>query len=205
MRKPKLREVAEAVRALVRGPVTTRFPFEPHDPPEGFRGKPRFHADDCIGCKACAEVCPAHAIEVHDELDRRPPVRRLELHYDRCIFCGHCELNCTTEKGVRLSKEYDLACFDRSTCVETIENELVLCEACGALVGARKHLLWVAERLGAKRYANPTLILIADGEYGLVEPDHREDDEHLRREDLMRVTCPRCRRTLVLQELWGEE
>lgn len=205
MRKPKLREVAEAVRALVRGPVTTRFPFEPYEPPDGFRGKPEFHADECIGCKACAEVCPAHAIEVTDDLAHRPPVRRLELHYDRCIFCGHCELNCTTKKGVQLGKQYDLGCFDRSACVETIENELVLCEACGAIVGARKHLLWVGEQLGAKRYANPTLILIAEGEYGLVEPDRRPDGGRLRREDLMRVTCPRCRRVLVLQELWGEE
>lgn len=205
MRKPKLRELAEALRAVVRGPVTTRFPAEPHVPPDGFRGRPAFDADTCVGCAACAEVCPARAIEVHDDLAARPPRRRLELHYDRCIFCGHCELNCTTRTGIRLTKEYDLACFDRSACVVRSECELLVCGTCGALVGPRKHLLYVAERLGAKRYANPTLLLVADGEYGLVAPEPRGGDGGLRREDLMRIICPRCRRTLVLQELWGEE
>ncbi len=204
MRKPKLREIAEAVRAVVRGPVTTKFPAEPVDLPDGFRGKPVFSETDCIGCKACAEVCPALAIEVTDDLTADPPTRRLDLHYDRCIFCGHCELNCTTTTGVTLGKEYDLACFDRATCVESHECELVVCEVCGALVGARKHLLHVAEQLGAKLYANPTLILLSEGQYGLTAPDRRPGDGDLQREDLLRVTCPRCRRNLVLRELWGD-
>lgn len=204
MRKPKIRELAEAVRALVRGPITTRFPFEPHEPPEGFRGKPHFDPDVCVGCKACAEVCPARAIDVTDDLSREPPVRRLDLHYDRCIFCGHCELNCTTTTGIHLTKEYDLACFDRSGCIESVENELVVCETCGAIVGARKHLLYVADRLGAKRFANPTLFLMVDAQFGGVEPDRRDGEGDLRHEDALRVLCPRCRRTLVLQELWGE-
>lgn len=214
MRKPKLRELGEAIKAVIRGPVTTKFPAVVEEPPDGFRGKPRFDAETCIGCKACAEVCPALAIEVHDDLTAEPPTRRLQLHYDRCIFCGHCALNCTTETGIALSKEYDLACFDRSTCVESNECELVVCEVCGALVGARRHLLYIAERLGAKQYANPTLVLLAEGEFGLTEPDpHRRNGDgrgngtahhDLRREDLVRVTCPRCRRDLVLRELWGE-
>lgn len=204
MRKPKLRELGEAVKALVRGPVTTRFPFKPYEPPGRFRGKPKFHPDDCIGCRACAEVCPTHCIDVIEDLAQVPPVCRLVLHYDKCIFCGHCELNCSTEKGIRMSGEYDLACFDRSQCTETIENELVLCDTCGAVIGAKKHLLFVADRLGAKRYANPTLIVISEREFGLCDREGRRADRPMVREDLMEVTCPKCRRSLVLQELWGE-
>jgi hydrogenase-4 component H len=131
-------------------------------------------------------------------------VRRLALHYDVCIFCGHCELNCSTEGGIRLGKEFDLACFDRAQCVETVENELVICEMCGAVVGPRKQLLFVAERLGAKRYANPTLILVAEDQYGLAEADPKRNGNPPRHEDMMRVTCPNCRRMLVLHELWGD-
>ena len=204
MKKPKLRELGEAIKAVVRGPATIKFPFEPYEAPEGFRGKPKYSEDDCIGCGACAEVCPSQCIALVDDTEAKPPVRRLAIHFDACIFCGQCELNCTTEKGVHLTTEYDLACFDRTACLETVEKELVLCEVCGAVVGCRDHLLWVAERLGAKRYANPTLVLLADGELGLVSGEsHRDPDRPPDRSDTMRVLCPKCRRTTVLRETWG--
>lgn len=205
MRKPKLRELKEAVRAFIFGPYTTKFPFEPHTPPDGFRGKPEFNEDECIGCGACAEVCPAIAITVIDDIEADPPTRRLELRYDKCVFCGQCELNCTTKEGVKLSKLYDLATLDRSECLESIEHELVGCEVCGQVVGTRRHLQWVARRLGAKAYANPTLILTADKSMKLIESDSgRAGEPVLARSDMMRVMCPTCRRTTVIRELWGE-
>jgi len=204
MKKPKLRELGEAIKALVRGPATTKFPAEAYEAPEGFRGKPQYEEDDCIGCSACAEVCPSQCIEVTDDVTADPPMRRLDLRYEACIFCGQCALYCTTEKGVRMTTEYDLACFDRTQAVESVEKELVLCEVCGVVIGAREHLLWVAERLGAKRYANPTLILLADGELGLVSGQPaRERDRPLDRSDMMRILCPKCRRATVLRETWG--
>jgi len=204
MKKPKLREVAEALKAFVRGPVTTRFPAEPSEPAEAFRGLPQFDEQTCIGCKACAEVCPTECIEVIDEVDADPPMRRIRLRYDICIFCGHCALNCTSETGIQMSSQWDLACLDRSVCVQSVEHELVVCEVCGSAIATRKQLLFIADRLGAQRYANPTLIIMADGQIGLAEPRIPRDDRPLTRDDLMRVTCPRCRRTLVLGELWGQ-
>lgn len=205
MKKPKLRELKEAVRALFRGPYTTKYPFEPHHPPEGFRGKPVFDEDGCVGCGACAEVCPAVAIQVVDDPDAQPPTRRIIQRWDKCIFCGQCELYCTTREGIRLTQEYDLATLDRSSCRQSIEHELVLCEVCGAIVGTIKHLRWVAEQLGAKAYANPTLILTSDGSMRLAARDGgRPGEPALARSDMMRVQCPACRRTTVIRELWGE-
>jgi len=207
MRKPKLRELAEAIKAVIRGPITTKFPAVAYEPPEAFRGKPKYCEEDCIGCRACAEVCPSHVIEVVDDVDASPPVRRLVLHYDSCIFCGQCALYCTTEKGILMSTEFDLATFDRHTCLETVEKPLVLCEVCSAVLGCKDHLLWVAERLGAKRYANPTLILLAEGELGLVGPSPQarleETPGPIQRSDTMRILCPKCRRATVLREAWG--
>ena len=203
MKKPKLRELKEALKAVIRGPYTSKFPFEPHTPPEGFRGKPEFKDDGCIGCAACAEVCPAIAIKVID--DEQAKKRTLELHYDKCIFCGQCELNCTTKEGIELTGTYDMSTLDRSECVEKIEHDLVICEICGAIVGAAKHLRWVAEQLGAKAYANPTLIIAADGSMELSPPSAaRPGEPALARNDMMRVMCPACRRTMVVRELWGE-
>lgn len=205
MKKPKLRELKEAVRAVFSRRYTTRYPFEPHEPPDGFRGKPEFDEAECIGCGACAEVCPALAIRVIDKPDADPPVRILEQRCDKCIFCGQCELNCTTEKGIRLTKTYDMSTLDRADLTQRIEHELVICEVCSAVVGTRKHLRWVAERLGAKAYANPTLIVTSDGTMRLADaPGPRTAEPALARSDMMRVLCPECRRTTVVRELWGE-
>lgn len=205
MKKPKLRELGEAIKAVIRGPVTIKFPAEPYEAPEAFRGKPQYDQDECVGCGACAEVCPAIAIRVEDDPRADPPTRRIVQRWDKCIFCGQCELYCTTQEGIRLTLEYDLATLDRSTCRQTIEHELVLCEVCGAVVGTIKHLRWVAEQLGAKAYANPTLILTADGSMRLAAKDAgRRAEPTLARSDMMRIQCPACRRTTVIRELWGE-
>ncbi|MDY6913120.1 MAG: 4Fe-4S dicluster domain-containing protein [Planctomycetota bacterium] len=205
MRKPKLRELKEAVKAVIFGPYTSKYPFKPHTPPDGFRGKPEFDEEECIGCGACAEVCPALAIKVIDDPEAAKPVRRLVQRCDKCIFCGQCELNCTTKKGITLTKTYDMSTLDRAEPRTEIEHELVICEVCGAVVGTRKHLRWVAQRLGAKAYANPTLIVCADGSMKLAAKDAgRPGEPALARSDMMRIACPACRRTLVVRELWGE-
>jgi len=58
MKYPKIRELAEAIKALIKGPYTSGFPREPHVPHPNFRGQPKFDATQCVGCLACEEVCP---------------------------------------------------------------------------------------------------------------------------------------------------
>ena len=203
MRKPKLRELKEALRSLLSPAYTTTFPATPHEPPDGFRGRPEYHEDGCIGCRTCAEVCPAIAIKVQDDLAGEQPRRTLTCHWDKCVYCGQCELCCPTKEGIKLSKKFDHITLDRATLRTSVELDLVVCQVCGCAVGTRKHLVWVAERLGAKAYANPTLIVAADGAISLAEPVATAP-ESLARNNMMRVACPDCRRTIVLREMWGE-
>jgi formate hydrogenlyase subunit 6/NADH:ubiquinone oxidoreductase subunit I len=206
VRKPKVREVGEALRSLFSRPATVGFPREPYEAPQEFRGKPEFNEDTCIGCGACVQVCPADAIEMNDLTEMRPPVRRFVIHYDVCIFCGHCELNCTTKTGITNTPEYDLVTFDRNSLIESMDQELVLCSdpGCATVIAPRRQLLHVAEQLGVKRFANPTLIIVADSQLGLadVEGDH-EEVLHGMRPDGVKVICPKCRRTTLVKELWG--
>ena len=51
-------------------------------------------------------------------------------------------------QGIRLSNEWELSFFDRSTAFESIEKDLQLCELCGAVIGCKDHLTWIAENLG---------------------------------------------------------
>jgi len=204
MRKPKLRELVEAVRAVVAGPYTHPFPAQPSDPPPAYRGKGKFNEDECVGCGACAEICPAGAIEVVDRPEADPTMRAVIRYDDRCVFCGQCQALCTTGKGIECTNEYDLATFDRATCAVEINKELVLCEMCGAVLTTRDHLRWIAEKLGTKRYASPTLILTAERELGLVADEApRSDDVPTGRSDILRVLCTECRREVLLREVWG--
>jgi len=209
MRKPKLRELKEAATAIVRGPYTVKYPYEPSIPPETFRGKPEFVEQECVGCGGCAQVCPARAIEVTDviasEAKQSQPSgrRKLTLHYDHCIFCGQCQRYCTTDKGIRLTNEYDLATYDRTAATVEVEKDLVICEYCGAVIGTADHIRWVARKLGTKAYANLGLALMLYKDLGLVPETAPRPEIPITRADHVRFLCPKCRRELILFEQWG--
>ena len=197
MRLPKLRELKEAVTAVFSPRFTTRFPYKPCVVPEKYRGKPEFDLDTCIGCGACVNVCPSSVcLTMADDLDADPPVRRITLNYYTCIFCGNCSDNCTTKTGIELSNEWDLAGLDRDAMSETHEFELQLCEKCGALIGTKKHLVWLYEKLGPLAYTNPSLLIAKSGEL-LTEPQdvqkQPQKGEGFRTSDFMRILCPKCK------------
>jgi len=204
MRKPKLRELGEAIKAVIHGPYTANFPAEPSPAAEAYRGQGQFDEDECVACGGCARICPANAIDVVDEPELDPPMRTIARHDDRCVFCGQCEVQCLTGKGVHLTTHYELSTLDRATCEVALKKELVLCEMCGAVISTKAHLQWVARKLGAKRFANPTLVLSAEGRLQLVgQESARRPDVPVGRSDILRVLCPKCRRGVVLAELWG--
>lgn len=206
MKYPKLRELKEALRSLFTRPYTSKFPFKPHEPVDRFRGKPEYFEEFCVGCGCCAEVCPGNAITRIDPPEpvkklKPAPVRKMEVRYDKCIFCGNCEANCITEKGIQLTKEFDLALFDRKLAVESVEKELIICEICGAIVTTKDHLRWLTRELGTLAYGNPTLLLVSQRELIPVQSGQKGDD--LRRPDIMKVACPKCRREIMIKDIWG--
>jgi formate hydrogenlyase subunit 6/NADH:ubiquinone oxidoreductase subunit I len=195
LRLPKLRELREAVTAVLSPRFTTRFPAEPCVVPERYRGKPKFDLDTCIGCGACVNVCPTEALTQKDFIDSDPPVRKITLRYDTCIFCGNCSDNCTTETGIKLSDEWDLAGMDRAAMSETQEYELQVCEKCGEVIGTKKHLIWLYEKLGALAYTNPSLLLAKSGDLlrGPQASKKGQDDPSVQTSDFMRILCPKCK------------
>lgn len=207
MKYPKLRELAEAFRSLFSRPYTTKFPYEPHEPEKRFRGKPKYDKAECVGCGACAIVCPPQCIEVIDDVTGTVPMRRLVLHYDTCIFCGQCEAYCITGKGIKLSQEYDLAILDRSKAIETQENELLICESCGSVIGAKEHLRFLARKLGPLAYTQPLMILMTERELGLQLEElvaQPVRPPRLKRTDMYKILCPKCRREVLLIDEWKQ-
>ncbi|MFH2069495.1 MAG: 4Fe-4S dicluster domain-containing protein [Candidatus Omnitrophota bacterium] len=203
MRYPKLRELKEALTSLFSKPFTNGYPFRPHYPEKRFRGKPEYHKEYCVGCTACAQVCPSNCIEWVDDVAGNPPVRRFILRYDTCIMCGQCQANCITEKGIQLSKIFELAGFDRKKMIETQENELLLCEDCGEVAGTKDHIRFVREKIGALSLAGENGLLLLQEELNLTPGLKGKIDLPLKRNDLFRVLCPKCRRDLNLTDEWN--
>ncbi len=198
MKYPKLRELREAVKALIKGPYTSRFPYKPHKPYERFRGKTLYHEEDCIGCGACFQVCPAKAIDMQDIGNKR----RLTVHWDFCIFCGLCQANCLTGKGIMLSNEFDISTTGkREELKQQIEKEFVTCSCCGENIAPRDQILWVAKKLGSLIFSNASLMLFYLRNLDLAHKDLpiSKDNQELRRTDRIKVLCPRCRREAVLK------
>jgi len=198
MRYPKLRELKEAIKALIKGPYTSRYPYEPHKPYERFRGRPYFYEQDCIGCTACAQVCPAQAIEVEDIKNKRT----LTVHWDICIFCGQCQANCPSEKGIMLSQEFDLATTEkREDLKQTIEKELILCDCCGEIIAPYDQILWVAKKIGPLCFSNASLILfyLKNLDLALKERPRQKEELEFLRSDRIKILCPACRRQVVIK------
>lgn len=118
------RMIREVLDSLFRKAATSRYPFVKAQPPKGFRGKLRFSADKCIGCKACMRDCPAGAItirqvgEVPPPPDAPPgtkPTKKFEAVIDlsRCIYCAQCVDSCP-RKALEATPEFELAQQDRA-------------------------------------------------------------------------------------------
>ena len=201
MRLPKIRELAEAIKAVIKGPYTSKFPKVPHVPHPNFRGQPKFNEEKCVGCLACEEVCPVDAIAHKDITEDKESPMRIMVHYtDTCIFCGQCEAACIADKeGIKQSNDWELSFFDRKNeAYETIEKELQLCEICGEPIACKDHLKWISQKIGELAYSNPTLYLSRLKSLGIIDENIISALKDNGRPDRVKILCARCRRETTL-------
>ncbi|UCF06841.1 MAG: 4Fe-4S dicluster domain-containing protein [bacterium] len=206
MRKPKLRELREAITALVKGPYTSKFPKIAPTVPEHFRGTPTYVPDECVGCGACGQVCPAGAITIADEYRESEGrmVRRIERNWGNCIFCSQCFVYCITGKGIELDKDFEKSTTDTANFIDTHDKELLFCEHCGSVITAKDHIRWITDKLGELAFGNQTLTVARYQELGLTEDITSRAERPLERSDYMRILCPNCRAAYILSDEWGE-
>lgn len=200
MKLPKLRELKEAIKALIKGPYTSKFPKVPHKPHPNFRGQPKFDSEKCVGCLACEEICPVDAIAHKDVTNGKAKPKRIMIHYtDTCIFCGQCEASCIADKeGIKQSSDWELSFFERKEAFETIEKELQLCEICAEPIACKDHLKWIAERIGELTYSSPTLYMSRLKSLGIIDGNIISALKDKGRSDRVKILCARCRRETTL-------
>lgn len=123
-----LAKLKQALICLRAGKVTKCYPAEPSEAPEGFRGMPEVDVECCIGCGACAAVCPARLIRVVDVGQDR---RRIVRLFERCIRCGRCAEVCP-ENAIEMTRKFETATDNpREDLVDVCEIQMGTCRRCG--------------------------------------------------------------------------
>lgn len=197
MKYPKLREIKGALHSLFTKPYTTKFPKIAHTPFSTFRGRPYYHEESCIGCTACVNVCPTGALSFEDSRKDDSAVRILTVRWDICVGCGHCQLNCPTEKGIVLSNEFDVSTTEsRLALNQAIDKVMLTCECCNEPIACKDHLTWTIKKIGPLYTSNTTLISFAQNII-FVKDSIAKDAKETRRADRFRLLCPKCRRETV--------
>lgn len=176
----------KTIKEILRtGDATVKYPFAPLERPEHARGKPEHDAVACIGCSACAAVCPPNAIQM--AVGGQKGTITWSINYGRCIFCSRCEEVCPTS-AIELSTEFELAVMSKNDLEETCTYRLQACAECGEYYAAAKEV----------DYATRLLTQFQD------------DEEAARAAALTRV-CPACKqkadayRAKARDELTGGE
>lgn len=97
------------LKSLFCKPATLNYPAIRSGMPKGFRGKLKFNAELCVGCKMCMRDCPSGAIEI-----RKIGEKQFEAEIDlgKCIYCGQCVDSCL-KKALETTGEFELAAVDR--------------------------------------------------------------------------------------------
>lgn len=158
------------------GSATYNYPFEPYLVPDGFRGKPAYEYEKCIGCTACAIACPSNAINVKLNADKTKLV--WEFNCARCIYCGRCDEVCPTN-AVMQSDEFETAVrFDKENLKERGELDVECCEVCKLPFTTKKLIAYDIERLKNVGWAKGTVA---------------EKTKYIR-------TCPECKRNMVVEK-----
>jgi NADH-quinone oxidoreductase chain I len=107
-----------------REPVTLEYPEKMPDLSSRFHGRlclltKSDGTDLCIGCKACARVCPCGdliQIEMHRDAEKKPVIDRYTIDIGRCIFCGNCTEVCPVD-CIKMLPDFELADYSREALV----------------------------------------------------------------------------------------
>jgi formate hydrogenlyase subunit 6/NADH:ubiquinone oxidoreductase subunit I len=94
------------------------------DIPEKFKGTHVYDAARCMGCGACARVCPNKCIELEvvKTPDKKKKVVKFDIDMSKCVFCRLCVDHCIGKGVLTMTSEYEPSESDIRTPIYEIDN-----------------------------------------------------------------------------------
>lgn len=108
--------------------------------PEGF-GFPSFDTEKCLGCGACANICPQNVIKVIDANGKRI-IARFSCY---CMVCKECADACP-QNAIMIESGFDLKAFLVNEPTPGIEHMLRKCKICGRYFIPTKEIEHVSDK-----------------------------------------------------------
>jgi NADH-quinone oxidoreductase subunit I len=103
------RMLSLVLSSVVSKPATVLYPYFKPEVVDRFRGKLKFDASRCNGCKLCMKDCPSNAIDIIKVAEKQ---FKAIVKLDLCLYCGQCVDSCNKDALVN-TKDFELAHFDR--------------------------------------------------------------------------------------------
>ncbi len=112
------------------------------DIPATHRGHPQVDQGKCIGCAACAHVCPAQAVAVEDGEQER----QIRFTHQDCIFCATCKDVCPTQAvSLDTSVAPWFGAKDASQSISRVP--LARCAVCGSAYAPAEQVRWSVKKI----------------------------------------------------------
>lgn len=104
-------------------PITVQYPEERLQLPPRFIGRHIYDRKVCLGCQACARICPNNAIEMNVVIteEKKRVIDKFTINLGRCMFCGLC-MDACPRKAITRGPEFELAATSREDLIYGFER-----------------------------------------------------------------------------------
>jgi formate hydrogenlyase subunit 6/NADH:ubiquinone oxidoreductase subunit I len=145
----KLHLISELKEALVSladikpGILKPEAPTQPLSPPQH---RMVIYDKKCVGCGACATVCPADAISLLENRKHRV----ITIKIAQCIYCGMCADTCP-EQALSLLAGDELSSSTKENLLHELKIKLKRCEQCRTIMGPEKSIIKTVKNIFSPR------------------------------------------------------